>query len=254
MRLTFLVLFLLLLHGAPLRADNEPASSALGAMKLLPRGEAKRLARIEARDGTPVPERWHFIVHDPKSSTGVHEYVIASSEIVASREISQFVENLRPDDVFGGDALKINSDRVAKLAQQYAHANNLVVTTMNYELKKQGAAAAALWTVTCLDENGQELGRLVVSAGKGNVISHPGFTAEPPPPVAPVATPTLAEKMKQPTEAVLTPKATPMPVMVAEPVNTPPPATPVPKKPGLFDRMGNSIQKVFTGKERKPPE
>jgi hypothetical protein len=178
--------------------------------------------------------------------------VVAAGEIVASREISQFVENLRPDDIFG-DALKINSDRVAKLAQQYAHANNLIVTTMHYELKKQGAAAAPLWTVTCLDEGGQELGRLVVSAGKGNVISHPGFTAEPPPPVVPVATPTLAEKLRQPAEVAITPKATPLPVMVAEPVNTPPPATPPPKK-GLFDRVGNSIQKVFTGKERKPPE
>jgi hypothetical protein len=65
MRLFFLLLLLPFLGTANLRAQSEPANSALGALKLLPRGEAKRLARIEARDGTPVPERWHFIVHDP---------------------------------------------------------------------------------------------------------------------------------------------------------------------------------------------
>ncbi len=255
MRLIFLVPILLLCVSARLCAQGEPASSALGALRLLPKGEAKRLARIEAREGTPVPERWHFIVHDPKSAEGMHEYVVAAGEIVASRDVSQFVESIRPDDVFGSDVLKINSDRAAKLAQQYAHANNLTVAAMHYELKRQGAAAVPLWTVTCFDDAGVEIGRVAISAGKGNVVAHPGFTIEPPPPVVPVvpaATPGLAERLRQPAELAIPPKATPMPVMVAEPV-VPLDPTPPPKKPGLFDRMGNSIQKVFTGKERKPP-
>lgn len=255
MRFFFLALSLLLLPSAPMHAQGEPSSSALGALKLLPRGESKRLARIEAREGTPVPERWHFIVHDPKSAEGVHEYVVAAGEIVASREVSQFVESIRPADVFGSDALKVNSDRAARIAQLYAHANNVTVAAMHYELKKQGAAAAPLWTVTCLDDAGAEIGRVVISAGKGNVVAHPGFTVEPPPPVVPVtpaATPSLAERLRHPAETAIPPKATPMPVMVAEPV-LPLAVTPPPKKPGLFDRMGDSIQKVFTGKERKPP-
>ena len=256
MRLSIFAPLFLLLACANLFAETEPASSALGALKLLPRGEAKRLARIEARDGTPVPERWHFVVHDPKAESGVHEYVVAGGEIVASRDVSQFAESLRAEDVFGGDALKINSDRAAKLAQQYAFANNMTVAAMQYELKKEGAAAVPLWNVTCLDEAGNELGRLVLSAGKGTVVSHEGFAAEPPPPVPPpAATPIPAnpkpeDRLRLPAAIAVAPKATP--VAAAEPVE-PPPATPPPKKPGLFDRMGNSLQKVFTGKERKPP-
>ena len=244
MRLSFSA-SLLLLFAAPLRAETEPANSALAALKLLPRGEAKRLARIEARDGTPVPERWYFIVHDPKSETGVHEYVVAGGEIVASRDVSQFAENLRVEDVVGGDALKVNSDRAAKLAQQYALANDVNVTAMQYELKKDGAAAAPLWRVTCLGEDGKELGRLVISAGKGTVVSHEGFAAEPPPPAPPApATPNPVEKLRQPAAVAIVPKATPIPVAVAIPVE--PAATPPPKKSGLIDRL-------FGHKERTPP-
>ena len=244
MRLSFSA-SLLLLFAAPLRAETEPANSALAALKLLPRGEAKRLARIEARDGTPVPERWYFIVHDPKSETGVHEYVVAGGEIVASRDVSQFAENLRVEDVVGGDALKVNSDRAAKLAQQYALANDVNVTAMQYELKKDGAAAAPLWRVTCLGEDGKELGRLIISAGKGTVVSHEGFAAEPPPPAPPApATPNPVEKLRQPAAVAIVPKATPIPVAVAIPVE--PVATPLPKKSGLIDRL-------FGHKERTPP-
>ncbi len=256
MRLTYSVSFCLLLTCAQLCAEIETTSSALGAMRLLPRGEAKRLARIVARDGTPVPERWHFIVHDPKAETGVHEYVVAKGEIVASREVSQFAESLRAEDVFGGEVLKINSDRAAKVAQQYALANNLTVAVMNYELKKDGAAAAPLWYVTCLDDDGKEIGHLVVSAGKGSVVSHDGFAIEPPPPLPPPppapATPTPEEKLRRPASDLLGPKATPMPIAIAEPVE-PPPATPAPKKPGLFDRVGSGLQKVFTTRGRQKP-
>ena len=266
MRLSISAPLFLLVTCANLCAETEPANSALAALRLLPRGEAKRLARIEARDGTPAPERWYFIVHDPKAETGVHEYVVAGGEIVASRDVSQFAESLRAEDVFGGDALKINSDRAARLAQQYALANDMTVATIQYELKKEGAAAVPLWNVTCLDEAGKELGHLVVSAGKGTVVSHEGFAAEPPPPVppVPVATPiavpprTVAprpeDRLRPPATIAVTPKTTPPPEDWPPPVPLLTPATPVPKKPGLFDRVGGSLQKVFTGKERKPPE
>ena len=262
MRLSFFAPLFLLLACANLFAETEPANSALGALKVLPRGEAKRLARIEARDGTPVPERWHFIVHDPKAETGVHEYVVAGGEIVASRDVSQFAESLRAEDVFGGDALKINSDRAAKLAQQYAFANNMTVAAMHYVVKKEGAAAVPLWSVTCLDEAGKELGRLVLSAGKGAVVSHEGFAIEPPPPVPPPpaatpppGTPKPEDRLRLPAAIAAAPKVTPVPAATPFPVEplVLPVATPVVKKPGLFDRMGSSFQKVFTGKERKPP-
>lgn len=159
--------------------------TALEAVKLLPKGSSGKVALIEGREGKPSPDRWHILTHDPKEENGLHEYVVAGSEIVASRSLSQFAESLTADDVFG-DVVKIDSDKVAKLAQQYAQANNLTMVEMNFELKKDGAAAAPLWNVSCLDAEGNEIGHLVLTATKGTVVSHEGFNAEP----------TAAEKAK----------------------------------------------------------
>lgn len=228
--------FLLLLSSGVVCAAEVPTESALGAIKLLPKGESKRIARIEAREGTPSPERWHILVHDPKDENGLHEYVVAGGEVVASRNLSQFAESVKEADVFGSSGLKIDSDKVAALAQRYARANDLNIATLNYVLKKEGAAATPLWHLSCLDETGREIGRLVVSSGRGNVISHDGFPAEP------------GAEVQLDTQAtsVVAQENRPRP---RRPTTRPAAATPVPEKKDIFSRMGNSINKFFTGKE-----
>lgn len=230
MRLPFFVVALLLLSLPGSWAAKETPGSALSAIRALPRGEAKRIARIEARDGTPGPERWYILVHDPKDENGVHEYVVASGELVASRNVSQFAENLKPEDIFGEGKLRIDSDRVATLAQQYAAANNVTIASLNYALKKEGAEAIPLWYVACLDEAGKEVGKLVVSAGKGNVVSHEGFTAEPGPEPQ-METQSSSDVDRRPRKPIVRIK----------------PATPVPEKKDIAGRIGDSINKFFTG-------
>jgi hypothetical protein len=179
MRLSLLSFFTLIASVAFGMAAGDPTTSVLNAIKQLPKGEAKKIAVIEARDGTPFPERWHILLNDPKDENGLHEYVVAGGEVVASRNISQFAESLKPTDVVGGSAVRVDSDKLANLAQLFAQANSVNIASINYSLKKEGTDAVALWNVTCLDETGKELGHIVVSAGKGNVVSHEGFTAEP---------------------------------------------------------------------------
>ncbi len=169
----------LLCTGATLLAQGTATPTALGAIKLLPKGEAQRIARIEAREGTPDPSRWHILVHDPEEKTGVREYVIAGDEIVASRNVSQFTESLKESDVIGAEAIRIDSDKVSKLAQQYALANSAGVAAMDYELLREGEGAAPLWKVTCFNEEGKTVGSLVVTASKGTVVSHEGFPIQP---------------------------------------------------------------------------
>ncbi len=233
--------------GALAQAAETP--TAIDALKLLPKGESKKLARIEARDGTPDPERWYLLTHDEKSENGLREFVIAAGEVVASRNLSQFVESVQPADVFGGEALKFDSDKVAKITQQYALANNASVAVMHYELRKDGPEAVPLWTVTCVDDAGAELGRIVVSAGKGSVISHDGFPVDPPSPLVtaapPTPTPVPRPKVKPKTQATAVVAVEREPeIRRAEPL---PPKEPEPK-PGFLQRMSGSIQKALGGK------
>ena len=163
--------------------------------------------------------------------------------------------------------IKVDSDRAVKLAEQYAFANNLSIGSIDYALRKEGQDAAPLWTLTCLDEGGKEVGKLVVSAGKGAVVSHDGFPIEPQTkPVAKIKTdvpPKLAADApvaKPKTQAAATPRdpADPTarraiavspeePVPVAEPFEPAPPLEEE-RRPGLFRRTGGTLQKIFTGR------
>ena len=55
-----------------------PATTALEALKLLPKDARKLVARIEAREGSPNPERWHILVSDKTAENGVKEFVISA--------------------------------------------------------------------------------------------------------------------------------------------------------------------------------
>ena len=236
MRPLISALILALFAGVGLcSAASDSEGSVLNAIKQLPRGEAKKIARIEARDGTPTPERWHILVNDPKDENGLHEYVISGGEVVASRNLSQFAESLKPTDVIGSSNVKVDSDKLSNLAQQYAAANNVTIAKLNYTLSKEGTDAAALWTVTCLDESGKQIGQIVVSAGKGVVVSHDGFTADPGANGEKIDTESSADnedpsrhKRKQPKQATTQPDQ-----------NS--------NNKNFFNKVGNSISKFFTG-------
>jgi hypothetical protein len=232
MRVLFIFPILLAVTGMRLYAETVTDGSAFNALKLIPHGEGKKVARIEAREGTPIPERWYILVNDPKDENGLHEYVVAGGEVVASRNVSQFAEILKAGDVFGGEPLRIDSDRVASIAREYAAANNVTISSMNYELKKDGTGAALLWNVTCLDEAGKELGRVYITANKGTVVSHDGFTADP--------AGIVNEKLKTAADIARAKK----PPKVAKAVAvTPEPA----QKPDFFHRVGGSLQHLFGG-------
>ena len=217
-------------------------STALDAVKLLPREHRARVARIEARDGSPAPERWHVLVNDRAAENGLKEYVVAEGAIVAERRISQFAESLAPDQILG-DGVRFNSDRAAELVQRYAQANDIIVASIGYQLRRDGQAAVPLWRLTCYSALGREIGSLTITATKGAVISHQGFTVEP--------APVVAEKPRE-TEK---PREKPRPAPVAQVVREAPlqpfreaqPPPPPPKKP-------NVLQRLFGGKKPEQPQ
>ena len=239
-------------------------SSALSALKLLPKDAAKRLARIEAREGAPWPERWYFLVHDPAAPLGLREFVVAEGAVKASRTLSQFGDTLKAEDVIGADAVKFDSDAVAALAGRFTMANGTRLGSINYELGKYGDNAAPAWRATVMNDKGDPLGILIILAKTGAVERHDGFDN---PPVEPTAAVAVVEK--PPIAAAPKPKPTPSPVVktssppstpeslldrpyiVAKPTPKPPPlkrfiapAQPTPQ-PNAIKRLGNSVKKLF---------
>jgi hypothetical protein len=215
------------------------AASALEALRLLGPDYLQNLALVAARDGSPEPQRWHILLHDPRAETGLREIVVTDGKKTAERSVSQFAERLTAADILGPDSVRIDSPQLGKLALQFGLANQLNVSALHYDLRKSGPEAAPLWTVTCLDANGSEVGKLIVSATRGTVLMHPGF-AEAPEPLVPIAAPS---KIPNPGEREVAAKRNPGSTAPKRRA-TPAPPAPTPK-PGMFQRL-------FGGGQKKP--
>src|SRR6187455_158050 len=72
----------------------EPDRTAFGALALLPKDVAARVARIEGPDGRPFPERWYVLVHDAAAPRGLREFVVTDGKALANRTLSQFADSL----------------------------------------------------------------------------------------------------------------------------------------------------------------
>jgi hypothetical protein len=175
-RLNILLALLLCAGGL---ARSLAVETALSALKVLPREAAANVVTIHAFEGKPLPDRWHIMTYDADAQNGVHEYVVADGEIIASRNVSQFAEELKAEDVVGAEAVKFDADKAMKLAEKYTQANKVKAAFYNYELKRDGPRAAPLWHIGCFDENGESLGTVVVSASKGSVVAHDGLPIQP---------------------------------------------------------------------------
>ena len=208
-------------------------STALDALKLLPKEQRARVARIEARDGTPEPERWHILVRDPAAENRLREFVVAGGVLVAERGISQFAESLASEQMLG-DSVRFNSDRAAQLAQQFAQANGMTVATIAYQLRKDTPAAIPMWRLTCSDAAGREIGSLTLTATKGWVISNQGFALEPPS--------VREEKAREKTR--LAANTQPARERTAQPAPETPPQPQPARKPGFMQRLFGAGRQV----------
>ena len=226
----------LIISGCLIASGLAAGSTALDAVKLLPKELRARVARIEAREGSPEPARWHILVNDRAAENGLKEFVVADGAIVAERGISQFAESLTPEQVMG-DSVRFDSNRAAELVQQYALVNGVTVGSIAYQLRKDGPSAVPLWRLTCYDPIGRELGSLTITATKGAVISHQGFSVEPAPAVAEKP----REKLRTSPTTQVARDATVQPIRETQP---PPPP---PKKP-------NVIQRLFGGGKPEQPQ
>lgn len=210
--------------------EEASAASAFAALQLLRAEDARNVAIIVGRDGTPQPERWRFLVYDPQQASGLREIVVADAKVTTDRPFSQFADTIAAGQAIGSELLKIDSDQVIKLALQFGHANGVSISAMHFDVRRRGLDAAPLWMVTCLDAGGAELGKIVVSAVNGAVIVHPGFAIKPQlEPVATAAVPALA--------AGETRTATRKPSAPKKRAATPVPASAATPKPSLFRRM-----------------
>jgi hypothetical protein len=153
--------------------------SALDALAVLPPDAATRVAMIIGNEGNPAPERWRFFVWDAHAENGFREYVVAERKIVAKNLVSQFAARVNPQEVLSPDAIRVDSDKAAWLALQYAKANDILVWKLRYTLRRPPELSGPVWKIDCFDAVDQEVGSLSLGATEGKVLARLGFANEP---------------------------------------------------------------------------
>ncbi len=159
------------------KAGAGPDTTALGALALLPKDVATRVARIEGPEGRPFPDRWYVLAHEPAFPAGLREFVISEGKVVANRALSQFADRVSAEDVVGSTVVKLNSPEAAGIAAQFALHNGQLLGVIRYELLKIDSAPA--WRLTCRGQDGSLLGSIVLNATSGSVLSFDGFAKSP---------------------------------------------------------------------------
>jgi len=153
--------------------------SAMAALQLLPKTAFADLARIEAYDGDPVPDRWYFLVYDAAAPVGLREYTVERGRLVSDRTISQLANSLKPADVIGTKGVIADSDYALKVCERFLVANNIKPGVFDYKLVNNESPAAPVWQVTCIDTRGDQTGTVIVNALDGTLVVHTGFAVAP---------------------------------------------------------------------------
>ena len=222
-------------------APQETDASALGALKLLPKDTAPRLARIEGREGRPFPERWYILVHDAGQPRGLREFVVSQGKLVTGRTLSQFADSLSAEDVVGASTVKMNSDEAAGVAAQFAMHNAKQLATVNYELVKATAPPVPVWRLTCFGTSGELLGKIVLHASKGTLLSFDGFEKSPIVPEPEIASNPEPVRPDSASDK-RSPSTKPKPKTTAR-ATPPPKGVPVPRRKD--DGIGGFFRRVF---------
>jgi hypothetical protein len=247
MRILF-ALSLLLVAWLPATAA-EPVT-VQEAIKLLSREQARNLVRIEAREGTPAPDRWYIQVYDPTAENGLREFVVFEKAIVAKRTLSQFLDGVKPEDVVGAKLVRVDSDDLIKIIQKYVEANNLNVTKINYTMAREATNPAPVWEISCFDDSDKKLGELVINARNANVLSHDGFDVVPGATASKPAVTSTPPQEEKPPERVEKPAVAIRTATAVRPDPSPatePGSTPKPRAPGGF------FHRIFSGKSTPTP-
>ncbi len=233
----FYALTIFAASAAVAMADPIPA---LEACKALPEAQQKSVARVVGREGKPLPETWTVLAHDPLVQNGLREFTVTGSTVVASRGISDYAQHLTEGDTIDLTAIRFDATQLAELAAAYADASEVTPAAFNYEMRKEGKAAAPLWKISAIDESGRQLGELVVTANTGTLVTQSGFSQAPELKDLAAMAQAEGEEEKQddqPEKATAKTRS-----------RSKGQGTNSTRRPNTFRKIGGKLQKFFTGK------
>ena len=130
---------------------------------------------VTARNGTPEPAQWTVVARDSNDLGTLHKITVANGQVIADVQSMNAYESFRQDVAINPVQVQIDSGDAFLIAEPIAAANGKIIGHVDYALTVRGTDAAPLWTLNCFSLNGGFLGKVVLLATTGTVLSQAGF-------------------------------------------------------------------------------
>ena len=166
----------------PALAQTDRQLPAYEALRTVARAKGQdwlgRLVEMRGVDGDPQPTRWLLTFRDDSARGGVREFAVARQGIVSERTPVRAAGV--PSSVMSARALNLDSTGAFSAANKQATQSKLGFASVNYLLQNRDGVPA--WLVQMFDASGAEVGKVVISARDGSLISRlraPAATKKP---------------------------------------------------------------------------
>ncbi|GAB4171673.1 MAG: hypothetical protein Fur0032_11030 [Terrimicrobiaceae bacterium] len=156
----------------------DPAGAEAAMLAIDPK-YVNGIVLVTARNGTPQPKQWVVVARDSDDLGTLHKLTVADAQVIADVQSMNAYESFRQDVAINPVSVQVDSGAAFQIAQPIAAANNKIIGHVDYALTIRGTDASPIWTLNCFDINGGFLGKVVLLATTGAVLSQPGFRNSP---------------------------------------------------------------------------
>ncbi len=164
------------LSAAPVQAQRSAykPSSAMDALTSLstylgPRSTA-RIVTMTAEEGRPEPLYWEITLLEPTATSGRRVLRAGGGQVFYDKTPLGLPGNRGLTPVVNIGKLKLDSGRAFKTAEGEAAKNRIAFNHANYDLRATDPDSPPVWIVTLVDELGDTVGKVDVSAGNGAIL------------------------------------------------------------------------------------
>jgi len=152
---------------------------AVTAMLAVDPKYSQGIVLVTGKTGTPEPKEWVVVARDTDDLGTLHKLTVADGQVIADVQSMNAYESFRQGVSIDPTQVRVDSGDAYLIAEPIAAANSKIIGHVDYALTVRGKDSAPIWTLNCFDLNGGFLGKVVLLATTGYVLSQPGFKNSP---------------------------------------------------------------------------
>ncbi len=152
---------------------------AVTAMLAIDPKYSQGIVLVTGKRGTPEPKEWVVVARDSDDLGTLHKLTVADGQVIADVQSMNAYESFRQGVSIDPTEVHVDSGDAFLIAEPIAAANSKIIGHVDYALTVRGKDSAPIWTLNCFDLNGGFLGKVVLLATTGYVLSQPGFKNSP---------------------------------------------------------------------------